>query len=63
MKKYWRLVQGVGLGVAGLVICILGWVDDSLKWILLFLSPAVIIASVAHFVFQFNREKSRDTAE
>ncbi len=63
MKKYWSLVQGVGLGIAGLVICILGWVDDSLRWILLFLSPAVIIASVALFLFQYNRDKSGDTAE
>jgi hypothetical protein len=24
MKKYWSLVQGVGLGIAGLVVSILG---------------------------------------
>ncbi len=63
MKRYSTLVEGIVLGIAGLVIGILGWADDNLKWILLFLSPAVIIASVALFVFQYNRDKSGETAE
>jgi hypothetical protein len=63
MKNYWSLVQGVGIGIAGLVICILGWVDDSLKWILLTLSPIVIIASVAPYFFNIAATKSADTAQ
>ena len=63
MKKYWTLIEGVGLGIAGLVVGILGWVDESLKWTLLPLSVAVIIAAVELFLFQNSRDKSGDAAE
>jgi sugar phosphate permease len=62
MKKYLTLIEGVGLGIAGLVISILGWVDDSLKWILIVLSPIVIVAAVALFFFQNSRDRSGETA-
>ena len=35
---------------------LLGWADDKLKWILLILSPAIIVASVAIFFFQNSRD-------
>jgi 1,4-dihydroxy-2-naphthoate octaprenyltransferase len=63
MKKYLTLVEGLVIGIAGLVMVILGWADDNLKWLLLILSPSIIVASVAIFFFQHNRDKQSDTAE
>ena len=63
MKKYLTLIYGVGLGIAGLVVSLIGWVDDSLKWILLALSVAVLIASGALFYFQNTRDKSGNAAD
>ena len=56
MKKYMTLIEGIVIGIAGLVMVLLGWADDSLKWILLILSPPIIVASVAIFFFQNKRE-------
>ncbi len=56
MKKYMTLVEGVVIGIGGLVMVLLGWADDNLKWILLILSPIIIVASVAIFFFQNSRD-------
>ena len=56
MKKYMTLIEGIVIGIAGLVMVLLGWADDSLKWILLILSPIIIVASVAIFFFQNSRD-------
>ena len=56
MKKYMTLIEGIVVGIGGLVIVLLGWADDKLKWILLILSPLIIVASVAIFFFQNKRD-------
>lgn len=57
MKKYMTLIEGLVIGIAGLVMVLLGWADGNLKWILLILSPIVLVASVAIFLFQNSRDK------
>ena len=63
MKKYLTLIEGIVIGIAGLVMVLLGWADEKLKWILLILSPLIIVASVAIFFFQNKRETQDDRSE
>ncbi|RDH80112.1 hypothetical protein DVS77_03760 [Mycolicibacterium moriokaense] len=63
MKKYWNLTEGVGLGIAGLVVSFLGWAGDGYKWIIIALSGAAIVASVALFLFQRSRDKADGSTE
>ena len=58
MKKYMTLIEGIVIGIAGLVMVLLGWPDEKLKWILLILSPLIIVASVAIFFYQNRRDSA-----
>lgn len=62
-KHIWNLVEGDVLGIAGLVIGILGWAGDGYTWIVIALSSAVVVGAVTLFYFQNLRERSSDTAE
>ena len=45
MKKYLSLIEGVGVGTAGVVIAAVGWAGAGYKWILV----TLIVGSVAMF--------------
>ena len=63
MKKYLTLIEGVVIGIGGLVMVLLGWPDEKLRWILLILSPLIIVASVAIFFYQNKRDAQDNRSE